>query len=80
MPLRTWRPEGTTRKQVERLTGTVKGRYSIRINDQWRLVSDGRGDAYEVEIVDYIRRNPWPRNGADTSRRDYSRGISQALT
>ncbi|MBI4000945.1 MAG: type II toxin-antitoxin system RelE/ParE family toxin [Nitrospira defluvii] len=36
------------------LKGSRKGRYSIRINDQWRICfvwTDG--DAYEVEIVDY---------------------------
>ncbi|MDN3520742.1 type II toxin-antitoxin system RelE/ParE family toxin [Halomonas ramblicola] len=40
--------------RLEALRGDREGRYSIRINDQWRLCfrfSDG--DAYEVEIVDY---------------------------
>jgi proteic killer suppression protein len=40
--------------RLERLTGDRKGRYSIRINDQWRLCFRWEeGDAYEVEIVDY---------------------------
>ena len=40
--------------QLERLVGDRKGRYSIRVNDQWRLVFRWtEGDAYEVEIVDY---------------------------
>jgi proteic killer suppression protein len=40
--------------QLEGLAGDRQGRYSIRINDQWRIcfLWDG-GDALEVEIVDY---------------------------
>ncbi len=40
--------------QLEKLAGDRQGRYSIRINDQWRIcfLWDG-GDALEVEIVDY---------------------------
>jgi toxin HigB-1 len=40
--------------RLEALKGDRAGRYSIRINDQWRIVfrwSDGGAD--EVEIVDY---------------------------
>ena len=39
---------------LEKLKGERRGRYSIRINDQWRIcfVWDG-ADAREVEIVDY---------------------------
>jgi proteic killer suppression protein len=39
---------------LEKLRGGLEGFYSIRINDQWRVIfkwSDG--DAAEVEIVDY---------------------------
>jgi toxin HigB-1 len=40
--------------RLERLKGNRKGQYSIRINDQWRICFRWeRGDAYEVEIVDY---------------------------
>ncbi len=40
--------------RLERLKGNRKGQYSIRINDQWRICFRwDRGDAYEVEIVDY---------------------------
>ena len=40
--------------RLERLKGGRKGQYSIRINDQWRICFRwDRGDAYEVEIVDY---------------------------
>ncbi|MGD0660971.1 MAG: type II toxin-antitoxin system RelE/ParE family toxin [Syntrophorhabdales bacterium] len=40
--------------QLEKLVGDRKGRYSIRVNDQWRIVFHWKeGDAYEVEIVDY---------------------------
>ena len=40
--------------RLEALKGDRKGFYSIRINDQWRLVFrwDG-GHAYEVAVVDY---------------------------
>jgi proteic killer suppression protein len=40
--------------RLEALKGELQGRYSIRINRQWRLCfrwSDG--DAHDVEIVDY---------------------------
>ena len=40
--------------RLELLKGDRIGRWSIRINDQWRICfrwSDG--DAYDVEIVDY---------------------------
>lgn len=42
--------------RLELLTGDRKGRYSIRINDQWRICSDWPERAEgpsEVEIVDY---------------------------
>lgn len=40
--------------RLEALKGKRKGRYSIRINDQWRLCFRWTADgAYEVEIVDY---------------------------
>lgn len=40
--------------RLEKLSGTRAGQYSIRINDQWRICFEWRGnDAYNVEIVDY---------------------------
>jgi toxin HigB-1 len=40
--------------RLEALKGDRKGRYSIRINDQWRICFVwGDDKAYEVEIVDY---------------------------
>jgi len=40
--------------RLERLKGDREGKYSIRINDQWRLCFMWHdGNAYEVEIVDY---------------------------
>ena len=40
--------------RLEKLSGTRKDQYSIRINDQWRICFRWHeGDAYEVEIVDY---------------------------
>ncbi|MBL8037181.1 MAG: type II toxin-antitoxin system RelE/ParE family toxin [Nitrospira sp.] len=40
--------------RLEALSGNRKGQYSIRINDQWRICFVwAKGDAYEVEIIDY---------------------------
>ena len=40
--------------QLEALKGRRKGKYSVRINDQWRICFQWReGNAYAVEIVDY---------------------------
>ena len=40
--------------RLEKLKGNRAGRWSIRINDQWRICFVFKGeDAYEVEIVDY---------------------------
>jgi toxin HigB-1 len=40
--------------QLEKLTGSRKGQYSIRINNQWRICFVWReSNAVEVEIVDY---------------------------
>lgn len=40
--------------RLEALRGDRAGQYSIRINDQWRIVFSWREDgAHEVEIVDY---------------------------
>lgn len=40
--------------RLEKLKGDKAGRWSIRINDQYRICFAFRaGDAYHVEIVDY---------------------------
>ncbi|WP_447969599.1 type II toxin-antitoxin system RelE/ParE family toxin [Nitrospira sp. M1] len=40
--------------RLEALKGTSKGLYSIRINDQWRVVFQWEGgNASHVQIVDY---------------------------
>lgn len=40
--------------RLEKLSGKLKGFYSIRINDQWRIIFIwNSGNAFEVEIVDY---------------------------
>lgn len=40
--------------RLEVLKGDRKGQHSIRINERWRICFVWtRGDAYEVEIVDY---------------------------
>ncbi|HZK48839.1 MAG TPA: type II toxin-antitoxin system RelE/ParE family toxin [Thermoleophilia bacterium] len=40
--------------RLERLSGDRRERYSIRINDQWRICFRWKdGDALDVEIVDY---------------------------
>ena len=40
--------------RLEKLSGNRKDFYSIRINDQWRIIFQWEaGQALEVEIVDY---------------------------
>lgn len=40
--------------RLEKLAGARAGRYSIRINDQWRICfAWGTGGADNVEIIDY---------------------------
>jgi proteic killer suppression protein len=40
--------------RLEALKGDRRGQWSIRINDQWRVCSKfAKGDAYDLEIVDY---------------------------
>jgi len=40
--------------RLEKLKGRAKDFYSIRINDQWRIVFKWENNqAYDVEIVDY---------------------------
>ena len=42
--------------RLEALSGTRSVQHSVRINDQWRVCfSWRRGDAFDVEIVDYHR-------------------------
>jgi toxin HigB-1 len=40
--------------RLEKLKGEQKDYYSIRINDQWRIIFKwDNGNSFEVEIVDY---------------------------
>ncbi len=40
--------------RLEKLSGRSKNYYSIRINDQWRIVFKWKNNhSYEVEIMDY---------------------------
>jgi toxin HigB-1 len=40
--------------KLEKLKGNLKEFYSIRINDQWRIIFRwNNGNASEVEIIDY---------------------------
>jgi proteic killer suppression protein len=40
--------------RLEKLSGSLKGEWSLRINDQWRIVFRWQNsDAFEVRIVDY---------------------------
>ncbi len=40
--------------QLEKLKGDLAGKYSIRVNEKYRVVFDWRtADAFEVVIVDY---------------------------
>jgi len=40
--------------RLEKLSGKLKDFYSIRINDQWRIIFKwNNGNAFEVKIIDY---------------------------
>jgi proteic killer suppression protein len=40
--------------QLEKLKGNLKAYYSIRINDQWRIIFKwDKGNASDVEVIDY---------------------------
>ena len=40
--------------RLEKLSGKLKDFYSIRINDQWRIIFKwNAGSAFEAEIIDY---------------------------
>ena len=40
--------------RLEKLKGSLNGFYSIRVNDQWRIIFRwDNGNALEVEILDY---------------------------
>jgi len=42
--------------RLEPLQGNLIGKWSIRVNDQYRIIfvpNDGGSDYYEVELVDY---------------------------
>ncbi|MGB5475206.1 MAG: type II toxin-antitoxin system RelE/ParE family toxin [Gammaproteobacteria bacterium] len=40
--------------RLEALKGRIKGRHSIRINEQWRIVFRWQGgNAFDVEVTDY---------------------------
>jgi len=40
--------------RLEKLSGNLAGKFSIRINNQWRIVFAWKeNNAYEVKIIDY---------------------------
>lgn len=40
--------------RLEKLKGSLKGYWSVRINDQWRIIFRwARGGATDIRIVDY---------------------------
>ena len=40
--------------RLEKLSGNMLGKYSIRINNQWRIVFSWKeSNAYNVQIIDY---------------------------
>jgi proteic killer suppression protein len=40
--------------RLEKLKGNLRDYYSIRVNDQWRIIFKwGKGNASDVEILDY---------------------------
>jgi proteic killer suppression protein len=39
---------------LEKLRGNLKAFYSIRVNNQWRIIFQwDNGNAYDVELIDY---------------------------
>jgi proteic killer suppression protein len=41
--------------RLEKLKGNLSSNYSIRINNQWRIIFEWKNDdAYEVKILDYL--------------------------
>jgi toxin HigB-1 len=43
-----------TSNKLEKLKGDLKDFYSIRVNDQWRIIFRwDKGNASDVEIIDY---------------------------
>jgi len=46
--------DDTSINRLEKLKGNLKDFYSIRINDQWRVILKWtNGEPHEVRIVDY---------------------------
>jgi toxin HigB-1 len=39
--------------RLEKLSGGLWGKHSIRVNDQWRIVFTWADNAYQVMIMDY---------------------------
>lgn len=40
--------------KLKKLTGNLEGRWSLRINDQWRIIFIWEGDdAFDVKIIEY---------------------------
>jgi toxin HigB-1 len=39
--------------KLESLSGNLRGCYSIRINDQWRIVFKWDSQPYDVRVIDY---------------------------
>jgi proteic killer suppression protein len=40
--------------KLEKLKGNLKEFYSIRVNNQWRIIFKWQGNnAYQVELIDY---------------------------
>jgi toxin HigB-1 len=56
--------------RLEKLKGRLKDFYSIRINDQWRVIFRWvEGEPHEVRIVDYhqVERRRWQRTNLPQS-------------
>ena len=44
----------TPSNMLEKLKGNLKEYYSIRVNNQWRIIFKWQGNnAYQVELIDY---------------------------
>lgn len=48
-----WDLRSPPNNRLESLKGDLKGLYSIRINDQWRVVFKWENEPHDVRIMDY---------------------------
>lgn len=67
--------------RLEKLSGNLKGFWSLRVNDQWRIIFRWQNtDAHDVNIVDYHWKDFYvaQKKTTHTSGRNAPQGISGA--